>query len=121
MSFQSPLRVEILDELREDRVCVRLLETFAYQVRDGDVIVVPAGFVTDFASIPRMFWRLEPPLGRAGKAAVVHDFLYREKLRTREEADTIFRQAMGELGVPMWKRRLMWAAVRVGGAGGWGT
>lgn len=121
MTFQSPLRVEILDELRGDRVCVRLLETFAYQVRDGDVIVVPAGFVTDFASIPRLFWRLEPPLGRAGKAAVIHDWLYSNKLRTREEADKIFRQAMGDLGVPVIKRRLMWAAVRAGGGRGWGS
>lgn len=40
------------------------------------IIRVPAGFVTDFASIPRAFWVVLPPTGKYGKAAVVHDYLY---------------------------------------------
>lgn len=38
------------------------------------VIVVPAGFVTDFASTPRALWSVIPPTGRYQLAAVVHDF-----------------------------------------------
>ena len=73
---------------------------------------------------------LAPPLlshanHPAAKAAVVHDFLYETKglggRYSRAQADGIFRDALGALGVPLWKRTLLWAAVRVGGAGGWGS
>src|SRR5262245_60709692 len=37
---------------------------------------VPAGFVTDFASIPRAFWSLLRPDGRYTHPAIVHDYLY---------------------------------------------
>lgn len=66
---------------------------------------------------------LEPPLGDAGKAAVVHDYLYATGglggRYSRAQADGIFREALSVLGVPLWKRTLLWAAVRLGGAGGW--
>jgi hypothetical protein len=58
------------------------------------------------------------------KAAVVHDYLYASLglggRYSRAQADGIFREALRALGVPLWKRTLLWAAVRVGGAGGWG-
>lgn len=127
-SFTTPLKVEVLDGRRAGRVTARLLASFEYHVGaegSAERIVVPAGYVTDFASIPRLFWRLEPPLGPAGKAAVVHDYLYSTRglagRYTRAAADGIFREAMGVLKVPAWKRSLMWAAVRVGGGGGWGS
>ena len=61
---------------------------------------------------------------RSGRAAVVHDYLYVSgglggRYR-RAEADAIFREALADLGVPPWKRTLLWAAVRVGGGSGWG-
>jgi hypothetical protein len=62
-------------------------------------------------------------LGDAGKAAVVHDYLYATRglggRYSRAQSDGIFREALGALGVPLWKRTLLWAAVRLGGAGGW--
>lgn len=124
--FADPLAVEILDTERDGRVTARLLRGFGYRPEGGgETIAVPAGFVTDFASVPWGFWNLEPPLGDAGKAAVVHDYLYATKgldgRYSRAGADRIFREALGALGVPLWKRALLWAAVRVGGAGGWGS
>ena len=102
----------------------RLEEPLSYAGRD-DLFVVPAGFTTDFASVPRPFWDLEPPVGDVAKAAVVHDYLYVTKglggRYTRAQADGIFRKAMADLGVPLWKRTLLWAAVRIGGAGAWGS
>jgi hypothetical protein len=43
---------------------------------EGVEVVVPEGFVTDFASIPRLFWSIAPPYGWYAEAAVVHDLLY---------------------------------------------
>src|SRR5262245_22776830 len=57
-------------------------------------IVVPDGFVTDFASIPRAFWTIYPRTGRYQWAAVVHDYLYWEQTLSREEADHILLEAM---------------------------
>ena len=79
-----------------------------------DIIYIKKGFKTDGASIPKPFWSLiGGPLGRYAPAAVPHDRLYRFQTRSRREADRIFLEAMDVLGVPWWKRRSMWLAVRV--------
>jgi hypothetical protein len=85
----------------------------------GQVIEVPTGFVTDFASIPRVFWRLILPTGTHREAAVVHDWLYHCGDRERVVADAIFFEAMRVCGVPAWRRWAMFLAVRVGGWGAW--
>ena len=119
----DPLRVEYLDGRKW-----RLLESFTYfdptfRYDDdppgvsGEFIDVQAGFVTDFASIPRALWAVLPPTGEYGKAAVIHDWLYYRghvgvQPITRRYADKIFRQAMLELGVAAHRRWLMWSAVR---------
>ena len=100
---------------------------FVYEVGEegsGERIVVPTGYVTDFASVPRLFWRVEPPFGIAAPAAVVHDYLYSTGglgRYTRRQADEIFREALAVLGVGMIKRNLLFAAVRIGGGSGWGS
>jgi hypothetical protein len=77
---------------------------------------VPAGFVTDLASIPRVLWSLLPPHGRYAKAAIIHDWLYATGIGGREYADDVFLEAMEVLGVSPWKRKTMYWAVRAFGA-----
>jgi uncharacterized protein DUF1353 len=79
---------------------------------------IPLDMETDFASVPRpLVWFL-PRYGRYTKAAIVHDYLWREGVRreevTRREADAIFRRAMRELDVAFLRRWFMWSAVRWG-------
>lgn len=79
-------------------------------------IVVPTGFQTDLASVPRLpvvYWLAG---GTSNEAAVVHDFLYARCLVDRETADAVLREASAVTGVPAWRRWLMWAGVRIGGA-----
>lgn len=79
-------------------------------------ITVAERFLTDFASIPAIAWPLiGHPAGQYAQAAVLHDWLYAYGGVTRREADDIFYEAMGVLGVPWWKRSLMWMAVRAAG------
>lgn len=81
------------------------------------ILAVSIDFVTDFASIPRVLWNILPPTGRYGKAAVIHDLLYRTKgLATRAQADAILFEAMGVLGVRWLTRWTIYSGVRVGGA-----
>jgi hypothetical protein len=78
-------------------------------------ITVPFGFVTDFASVPRLLWSLFPPIGRYGYAAVFHE----QHGMTRKEADLVFRDTMDELGVPAWKKLTLYSAVRLFGGAAW--
>jgi hypothetical protein len=80
--------------------------------------VVPAGFRTDFATVPRVVTWLVPRFGTYTLAAILHDWLVSEGIRTgvvsSPEADGIFRRVMRESGVPVLRRWLMWAGVRWG-------
>jgi hypothetical protein len=133
-SFTTPLILEYLDGRRW-----RLREPFSYYTGvtpedpTSETIIVPEGFLTDFASIPRALWVAMPPTGAYGKAAVIHDYLYRlgglvphavtpdgttYRRFSRAECDQIFRDAMKVLGVGRTLRTLMWMGVRAGGGKG---
>lgn len=81
----------------------------------GKTYTVPAGFNTDFASVPRVPVAFLLTGGTADRPAIVHDFLYRTGAEDRKTCDAIFAEAMEATGVAAWRRGLMWAGVRVGG------
>ena len=81
----------------------------------GIRVRVPRGFETDFASIPRLLRRIFPPDGQWGLAAVLHDFLYSRPGVRRFLADALFRDAMAQLKVPLWRRVPLYYAVRIFG------
>lgn len=87
------------------------------------VIIVPEGFKTNFASVPRLplaFWLFGSV---ADEPAVVHDWLYTSNVAgvTRKEADAVFAEACKVYGVSAWKRGPMWLGVRLFGGSHWGT
>lgn len=88
-----------------------LLAPLQYRGRD-EVFTVPAGSRTDLASVPALLTWLVPTYGRYTKAAILHDHLWRTGAVARADADGIFRRSMRELGVPILRRWVMWAAVR---------
>lgn len=78
-------------------------------------IVVPRGFSTDFASVPRVLWSVAPPIGRHTMAAVVHDWLYYKKIGSRKWADLVFYEAMKRSSTGWWRRQIYYRAVRLFG------
>lgn len=77
-------------------------------------IIVPAGFVTDLASIPKWVPRwICDPNGRHRPAAIVHDYLVRLTGFDRPTADKVFLEAMKNLEEQPWRAYLMYAAVRM--------
>lgn len=89
---------------------------------EGFAIRVPKGFVTDFASIPRIFLNILPKLDTHRRAAILHDYLYATEgigIYSRAKCDSIFLEAMKVLGVPFMKRWAMYLAVRSGGFKAW--
>jgi hypothetical protein len=133
-SFTTALDVEFIDGKNW-----RVTAPFTYEVGQlgsGRFVYIPAGFITDFASVPRGLWNLFPPTGSYGRAAVVHDYLYRGGYITsyaidpatkqqyeihstpdRGECDGILKEAMEASGVGRFTRWTVWAGVRVGGHG----
>ena len=85
-------------------------------------VVIPAGFMSDGASVPRFLWWFLPPWGdRATFAALLHDYLLNRLqgfepggpiLLTRKECDDQFLAALLALGVPSWRAHIAWAGVR---------
>ena len=86
------------------------------------VFRVPRGFETDFASIPIWASAVFNPIGDDAEAAVVHDWLYAvgEKGQ-REQADSIFLYAMQQSHVPPLESKMLYEAVRTGGAQNYGA
>jgi hypothetical protein len=112
--FLTPLRAEKSGQFWT------ILQPLIYQSDIArTVIVVPEGFVTDFASVPRIPLVFLVAGDEGHLAAVVHDFLYSRQDVPRSLADAVFREAMGASGEPGWRSWLMWAGVRIGGWVAW--
>lgn len=116
-AFLTPLRMEKADDASDQWI---LTDSLIYQ---SDVakqtFVVPRGFRTDLASVPRLpviFWLTG---ATSDKAAVVHDFLYSTRTVPRKMADDVLAEASKVMGVPAWRRGLMWLGVRIGGGAYW--
>lgn len=119
----------------------RLVAGYCVTVRDEDTkqdfeINIPAGFICDGASVPRIVWTGSglTPDGLLRAAALVHDWIYYHKGRVhayslnrgmdiegqmisvnREDADRIFLRLMLAAGMPGWRAKVAWRAVRIFG------
>jgi len=111
VSFRGELILRYLDE-PVDGKWFETVGELAYINRLNVRYTVPVGTHTDFASIPRGFRWMISRVGRYGRAAVIHDHLCESKVVTRKVADRVFLEAMKELGVGWWKRRVMFMGVR---------
>ena len=117
--FKTQLEASISGKLIDDKFIrtVTLLEDLVFYTKAGDSITVPAGFESDGASVPKLFWSAFPPFDTYLPAAVVHDILcvqgHNDKcLYTSIEAADIFYEAMRVCGVGITKARMMYYAVR---------
>lgn len=112
--FLTKLRIEYAGTKDEEDWI--LLEPFVYESDVAQqIIVVPAGFHTDLASVPRLplaYWLTG---GKAKLASIPHDYLCVTGLVSREMADEVFLEAAELAGVPKWRRDVMWGAVRAYG------
>lgn len=91
--------VDQLTVKTRDGLNFTLAEGFTFTRPNGETVTVPAGATSDGASVPRAMWLTLPPFGSYWMAAFTHDYLYRESPRTKDECDTIFKEAMDFLQV----------------------
>lgn len=93
-----------------------LTQDLEYETSDGKIFIVPKGFQTDFASIPRILWWLIAPIGKHTLPSVLHDYLYENGYKlgiSRKEADKIFWDANESSFVARITNNVMWLCVRV--------
>lgn len=78
-------------------------------------IIVPVGFRSDGASIPKFLHWFARPFGEALYAAIVHDYCYASHCLPRDWADSLFLKHLIKTGMNPYKAWVMWAAVRLFG------
>lgn len=110
ITFLTQLRVEVIS----DDTFI-LTSDFYVLLECIQEIVVPEGFITDFASVPRLPIVYLAVGSRGRKAAVLHDWLYYTKKFSRKAADLYFYHALRESGVNWFYARAMYSAVRLAG------
>lgn len=114
--FLSPLRTEKIGARRS-----LLIDDLMYEsVILPGLFIVPRGYQTDLASIPRILWIAAPPVDVYDPAAVVHDGGYGNALLTEHGeriflikawCDRLFLEACLSVGVSRWRAELMYQAV----------
>ena len=110
--FKTGLIVNVLDT---ESMFSLAQELIYHSERLGRDIIVPAGYETDFASIPWILQSIVQVNGKHRRAAVVHDYLCTHgKIEgvTQREADLIFQEAMTVLDVRLTQRTAMFGMVR---------
>lgn len=108
--FQNSLKIEKLAENK-----YKLLSDLIYNSEKYGKIIVPSGFICDYASFKIGNMQLR---GKSESPSVVHDFLYRSvsvKKMSREDADDIFLEALLSEKETRLKSTLYWLCVRLVG------
>lgn len=127
-AFLTRLRTEILPPSEvKGRQIYLLVQDFVVDSNLMGRIVIPAGFKTDFASIPRAaFWYIDPEDPVILYASVVHDWLYSMvgkladgRIFTRAQADLVLVEFMALSGARIDQRKIVHFAVEKFGGAHW--
>lgn len=114
--FLTPLKVEDITDSVWKLIAPLIYESDIFKT----VVIVPEGFYTDLASVPRLpiiytFWG-----SRSHHEAVIHDYLYRidsTPVVEFSKANDVFLEAMEVRGKSWLVRKPMYWAVCMGGFG----
>lgn len=116
------LHVRLLDRKDDSgRNLWELTEPYKYAIGINTPVTVPAGYITNFGTIPRLaYWIIAPSEMR--EASVVHDFLCNENFKLdgeptysgfdRRVADAILFVHLRQIGIGYVKAYLIYLAVR---------
>lgn len=113
VKFLTTLDVRQIDDKQ-----VVLIHPFVVDI-DGQLVRIPSGFVTDYASVPRVPVAYLVAGDKGSKAAVLHDYLYSlgGTQEDKKYADDAFYAGLRELGIGVVTSWLMYQAVRSFGKG----
>lgn len=121
MPFLTQLEVvEASETANAERGEWELAQPLIYRALNGSVYTVPAGFKTDFASVPRLPLLFALLGDVAHEAAALHDYLYTAPHPcSRDRADSLLREAAIGSGVHGWQAAMLYYGVRLFGGSHW--
>ena len=104
----------VLERINSDTYMLR--DELSFENSKYKVTIKP-GLLTDGASIPKVFWSIIgcPLNGKYVGSALIHDGLYASHVLSKEESDLLFLDMMEHNKVSLWRRKLMYWAVKFGG------
>jgi len=114
---ELPLHTDFVGDERVFWACVPLLFK-----DDKGKILIPANFLSDGLSIPKMFQNIFSKSPSYIFAGILHDFCYKKNTGldlSRRQADKIFLRWMKHYQVGLMTRQTIWLAVRVGARKSW--
>lgn len=76
-------------------------------------VSIPAGFITDLDSVPRIPFVYALIKGRARISAIIHDYLCVYSNLTQKEIDKVFKKAMKAEGVDWLYKNLIYYSTRL--------
>lgn len=85
--IDNPLKLSRVIRATDKWCRYRLEKELNIQLSNGDIITIPKGFETDISSVPRIFWAMLAPDGDFAIGAIIHDYLYVNKLYNRQFND----------------------------------
>lgn len=105
----------------------QLTQAVTIFLSNGYELTIPAGYITDFATVPRLLRGVVATQGNHTLAALIHDWLYDTKYdgdlgnwkRDRKFADMEMLMWMEHCDSSKIKRYTIYTAVRVGGRKWW--
>jgi len=132
-TYAIPFRLDTEVPKRDQ---IRLDVALSVELAEFRVVRLPAGFVTDFHSVPPILWSIWPPYNtKTNLAAMVHDYLYMHWEQyvqdyplldglswkdARHYADDAFLELMDQFSPDTPVRNYMYyVAVRLFGAPNW--
>lgn len=80
-------------------------------------VIVPKGEYTDGATLPQLACLVVNQFDRHLPACIVHDFMYRNALVSKDYADSLFHHNLLRCGIEQSTAAMMYGAVKVFGKG----
>lgn len=102
-----------------DGVNWELIKDFKFLDDQLGLIVVPAGFVTDFGSVPEALRNLISPTGKGTWGFVLHDWFYGTQTIPRADADRLLLRVIRFYGENPIESDAIFEALRIAGEIAW--
>jgi Protein of unknown function (DUF1353) len=117
--IQGEIIVRYMAEQKKE-ILWELKQPIIIGLSNGAIIEIPVGFITDFASVPKILWSAISSIGKFNLASVVHDYFYSTHIYSRCFSDKEFLRLM-HMTSPNTKlrNRIMFYAVRLFGNKRW--
>ena len=98
---------------------IMLTKAVFHRLINNKQIIVPIGFITNGASVPKLLRGIYSQQGKYLVPAIIHDYLYENNLYTREFADRQFLIDMGRTNTNKFTKWLFYYIVRIFGGLNW--